>query len=292
MTTRGTRLPSLDPADLADGLADVATPVRDALAGADRLTLVPDVHYPYHPSTGMVTNPDVVGALLSTLAPGSGTDCVVAVRSAPAVDTARTAEYLGYDDVVDAREGSLVVLDDDTTTAVETGTGTLTLPTTLVDTAVVVVPSARIGGAVPLFGSLALLAGAAGVDPSNPTDVTRAREAVAPVGAVVDGTYTFTGRPARARVLLGGDDVAAVDRALADLLSVDPGSVPGLAAGLRSTVDAAGRVDGLDVAALAATLPDGALPASSEPHPVVRAAYRLYTRVSGDVYPPQLEGDA
>jgi len=316
--TRGIQARSLDSGDVGEAVATVAEPLLDALAGgepsddvdwvadtdrvvdADRVALVPDVHYPYHPSTGMTTNPDVVGALLSALTSRRpGVDPVLAVRSGPEVDTRRTVGYLGFDDVANEHGATVAVLDDAATTDVETSTGTRTIPTPLADAAVVPVPSARIDGALPLFGSLALLARTVGTDPTDATSVARVVKTVDPVGAVVDATYTFTGKPARARALLAGADVAAVEHALARLLDVDTGQIPGFGGAARATDtgersarrSAASSVEGLDVDGLAAALPDGELPASTEPHRLVRAGYRLYTRVSGDVYPPQLEAD-
>jgi len=303
--TRGTQARSLDAGDVGDAVATVAEPLLDALAGdgsagADRVAVVPDVHYPYHPSTGMTTNPAVVGALFSVLASRRpDVERVLAVRSGPAVDTRRTVGYLGYDDVADTHGADVAVLDDAPPTDVETSGEAGAVPAVLSDAAVVPVPSARIDGSVPLFGCLALLARATGADPANASSVAKAVEAVDPGGALVDATYTFTGEPARPRALLAGDDVATVEDALARLLGVDTGAIPGFAAAARVTEtadrsarrSAASSVDGLDVDGLAATLPEGELPASTEPHRLVRAGYRLYTWVSGDVYPPQLEAD-
>jgi len=298
--TWGTQARSLDAAAVGEAVATLAEPLLDALAGADRVAIVPDVHYPYHPSTGMTTNPAVVGGLLSVLASRRpDAECVLAVRSGPEIDTRRTVGYLGFDDVADTHGAEIAVLDGASSPDGETSSEGRSVPAPLSDAAVVPVPSARIDGPLPLFGCLALLARAAGADPTDASSVARAVEAVGPAGAVVDATYTFTGEPARARALLAGDDVATVEHALARLLGVDTDDIPGFAAAARVTDSAdrsahrsaASSVDGLDVDGLAAALPDGELPASTDPHRLVRAGYRLYTRVSGDVYPPQLEAD-
>lgn len=326
---RAVRPASLDRADLVAAVEAVRPPLLEALADADRVVLLPDAHYPFHPSTGMVTNPAVVDALLAALTVRRPpADVAVALRAAPPVDTARTAGYLGYDDVADAHGVDLVVLDgEDGDGTGAPGDGTFVVPPALADAAVVPVPSARIGGSVPLYGAHAVVAAAVGADPADADQVRRAVEAVAPAAALGDATYTFTGHPHRARTLLAGD-VTAVDEALATLLGVDADAVPGrsdrganapdtagatavdggvappetadpgtadgpAADGLAadwSTVDGTGTGE-VDLAALAAELPGGDLPASNAPHPLVRAGYRLYTRVSGDVYPPQLRGE-
>lgn len=305
-TVHGTTLRSLDRDGLVDGLETLRPALLDALAGADRAVLVPDVHYPYHPSTGMVTNPDVVEALASTLAVRlPDADVSVAVRSGDAVDTERALSFLGYDELDSSGEVDVDVVGGESGPGgVTSGSGDSTsgggtdgtpepqasVPAALADAAVVPVPSARVAGTVPMMGSLGVLATAVGADPTDATQVREAVEAVGPAAAVVDATYAFTGEPTAARAVFCGDDVAAVDGVLAELLGVDQGDVPGLADVAESRPDDPVSVDGLDVAGLAADLPNGGIPASTDPHPIVRAGYRLYTKVSGDVYPPQLRG--
>lgn len=306
---RGTRLPSLDRDGLVAGFEDVKAPILNAVADADRVVLVPDVHYPYHHSTGMVTNPNVVETLASTFAVRQpNIDVTVALRSQDPVDTERTVEFLGYDELDDSTEVDVEILDETTGEATVAGgasvdassngagsspqdgqeTDEFTVPEPLADASVIAVPSARIGGSVPMMGCLGVVATAAGADPTDSAQVRRVLETVEPDGALVDATYTFTGEPRSARALLGGADVGAVESALAELLGVQLGDVPGFSH--VSPSDTSGPVTGLDVAALAAELPDGQLPASTDPHPAVQAGYRLYTLVSGDVYPPQLRG--
>jgi hypothetical protein len=292
MTTLvGTRLSTLDDDALADAVTTIAPPVLDALSGADRVVVVPDAHYPYHPSTGMVTNPALVDALLSRFAERlPRADLAVAVRSGRDIETRRVLGYLDYDSVTTNHDAALTVLDDRDTRG-SSDAADEQVPEELQTGAVVTVPSARIAGRVPIYGSLALLATAAGVDPADPTAVARAVHAVDPAGAVLDATYTFTGEPRRGRALLAGDDVGAVEATQAALVDVERRTVPGLASVSPWASGDPPRVDGLDVTALAESLPDGSLPESKTPHSLVRAGYRLYTRVSGDVYPPQLEGD-
>lgn len=296
--TRGVRCQSLDASAVREGVAAVADPVLDRLDAPESVVVVPDAHYPYHPSTGMTTNPAVVEGVFAALATRyPGTDRVLAVRSDPGIDTARTVRYLGFDGVADTVDADLTVLDDADTASVETSAGRRAVPAPLADAAVLLVPTARADGALGMFGGLALAARAADADPSTAGSVGHVLEAVAPAGTVVDATYTFTDRPARTRVLLGDADVRAADRALAQLLRVDADQVPGLAARTASgsSHDTTNRTDaavsGLDIDSIAATLPAGNPPESTEPHPLVRVGYGLYTRVSGDIYPPQLESE-
>ncbi|MEA5389572.1 hypothetical protein VB773_21990 [Haloarculaceae archaeon H-GB2-1] len=114
-------------------------------------------------------------------------------------------------------------------------------------------------------------------------------DTLAPAGTVVDATYTYAGDPHETRSLLSGTDVGAADLVLARLLGVAIEDAP-LLDELRSRYDSAVTVTGLDVDGIAAQLPSGEIPESTDPHPLVRTGYKLYTMVSGDVYPPQMRG--
>lgn len=288
----GTRFDQLDPMSLSEGIRRVTDTLRSHLGDAGDVVLVPDAHYPYHPSTGMVTDPDVVFALAACLRdhlPDS--DCVVGLRSSEVVDTDRTATYLGYESNVDSETSRVITLDaaNRETTTVETEAGTIELPSILVENEVVAVPSARYGAGTTLRGGLATIAVAAGANPADETSVRGAYEATTPVRSVVDATRTFTGEPYRACTLLAGTDVGGVDSVLARLLALDEDDAPGLPAltGSSSRV----TVEGVDIEALSDELPAGSLPDSNDPHPLVQAGYQVYTAASGDVFPPQLRRD-
>jgi len=84
-------------AALESPVRDVLEPSLETLAAADRLTLVPDAHYPFHPSSGMVTDPAVIGSIVSRLERRTDADIAVAGASDDErISVARTAEYLGY----------------------------------------------------------------------------------------------------------------------------------------------------------------------------------------------------
>jgi hypothetical protein len=288
-TVYGWRLPTIQGGPLAIAMAEVGAPLLDAVAGADRVVLVPDAHYPYHPSTGMVTKPRVVAALVSELASHRPDASVtVALRSRPGIETTRTATYLGYDAMDATQDLAVTSLDEAPTRRIDAAGASRAVPTPLLDGAVVPVPSARVGGSAPVVGSLAVLTAAAGLDPGDDRAVRAVHDAVSPAGAFLDATHAFAGDPHRARAVFAGRDVTAVDRVLARLLGVDHATVPGLPAGGDAPAGGHFSVEGVDVAALAAELPGGDLPATDAAHPLVRAAYRVYAGVSGDVLPPQL----
>ena len=260
---------------------------RVGIDGTEGVTLVADAHYPYHPTTGMVTNPAVVSALATVLSEhADGGDVTVCLAGGGEVDPARVGRMLGYDRrTVATPDESL----DRRANADSSDTfGVADVPDALLDTPVVVVPSGRVDHETGIAGALTTLTRAAGGDPSRTGDVRTVARTVDPVAAVVDATYTFTGDPYRASALLAGPDVEAIDRILTSLLSVDPDEVS-FGNSLEGTEMPSVR--GIDLDTLRQKLPDGEPPDPDGPSPLVRAGYRLYTAVSGDIYPPHLRGE-
>lgn len=293
---QGARLPTLDDEALRDAADGLVAGFREKLDRAGRIALLPDVHYPYHPSSGMVTNPAVVDALARSIGTRtSGTPVDAVVHADGGIDPSSVATMLGYDSL--ARSGRLTVtpveapggrtLDGDDGPA----TDARPAPTTLAESAVLVVPSVRTDREVGFAGALATLTRAVGGDPTEAEDVRAAQRAVDPIGAVADATYVFTGTPFRASTLLGSSRLRDVDRAVARLLSLDAGDSPPLAATSGGTGGPAVAVRGVDVEELRARLPAVEPLRQGGPGRLVRAGYRLYAAVSGDVYPPHLRTD-
>lgn len=284
MTVHGLRLSDLEEAtcrSAADTLVE-----RVGIDGTEGVTIVADAHYPYHPTTGMVTNPVVVSALATVLSEhADGGDVTVCLAGGGEVDPARVGRMLGYD----RRTVATPDVSLDGVHADSPGTlGAARVPDALLDAPVVVVPSGRVDHETGIAGALTTLTRAAGGDPSRTGDVRTVARTVDPVAAVVDATYTFTGDPYRASALLAGPDVEAIDRILTSLLSVDPDAVS-FGNSLEGTEMPSVR--GIDLDTLRQKLPDGEPPNPDGPSPLVRAGYRLYTAVSGDIYPPHLRGE-
>lgn len=295
-TVYGMRLEALDDDTLATATHSLVERLHGQLADADRFAILPDAHYPYHPSTGMVTNPAVVDALAAALAE-YGTDSAVDVilpRSGP-IDPSRVATMLGYDqlasseyldvrtsDPPDTLDGGVDSASSESPSAVE---GPL-VEDVLVDGAVVVVPSLRYDYETGFAGAQATVARAIGGTPTRAEDVQLARRIVNPVATVIDATYVFTGEPYRASTLLASDSLIAADGAIATVFARDGADDSTVS---PNAEDAAGDhvdVEGLDLASLRAELPDGEPPTDDGPGRIVREGYKLYTMVSGDVYPP------
>ncbi|ELZ10121.1 hypothetical protein C478_14542 [Natrinema thermotolerans DSM 11552] len=280
-------------AALESPVRDVLGPALEELSDAERITIVPDAHYPFHPSSGMVTDPAVVGAIVARLEDRTDAEIAVAGATDDRIDFDRAAEYLGYPDLLERFDATLVDLADEPRTGglsgVEDEPVALSVPTRLAEDAVVVVPSLRPTADGPVAGAMRTLAALvdcdAGADRA-PVAVTRSVE---PTLAVLDATVAYGGDPIAADALFAGS-APAVDAVATSLLGRSLEADPVLSATRRTddpvTVDGAG----VDVDRLRGRISDGALPPSDDPHPAVTTAYRLYAAVAGDAVPPQLEG--
>lgn len=259
-----------------------------------RALVLPDAHYPFHPSTGAVTNPDTVEVLLEALT-SHGADVTLCLPETPWVEGTDCGTYLGYDAVVDRTGVDTLTLGDASTVdrrvRIDDRTVDVEIPEPLVTEPLVAVPTLRTDPDLPLVATLATTAmGVFGESEADlsPDRIVAATAVCDPAFALLDGTYTYTGAPHRSRFLVAGTDASAVDRAAATLLGTSPGDIPSLAPfGL-------GRepVDGLDVEAIADSLPNEspAADASDSGGPAAMG-YRLYARVTGDFVPPQFMGE-
>lgn len=272
---------------LAAALSDLVAPVLDRLDG-ERVTLLPDCHYPHHPSTGLVTDPAVVRELARTI--GSDADptgLAVACSGTRHAGARRTARYLGYESVVDECGARFVDLDgaprSRQSVTVDGHDVAVSVPEPLADSAVLAVPTARTGRETPLAGAMVTLARAVRAPVSRPREVVAAARALGPAAAVLDATCAFTGRPHATELVAGSDSAAAVDRALAALFDVAEPDYLELKAGEFRVADA-----GSEAVLSDADVPSGTMPDSAEPHPLARWGYRAYALVSGDAFPPQL----
>ncbi|MFC5973901.1 DUF362 domain-containing protein [Halomarina salina] len=264
------------------GLAGAVTDlVADCGPELDDVLVLPDCHYPYHPSTGMVTNPDVVEALVETLA--STTDVTLALPDSEYVDDAPS--LLGYDGLAD-RTG-VETLDLGTCDTVERTVRIddvrhhVEVPRPLDEQSVVAVPTLR---ADPGLAAAMVTLGQGATGSRETRDVVAASAVVDPEFVLLDGTYTYTGAPHRGRFLVAGTDAPSVDRAIAPIAGLKPKQVPYL----RPFGVGREAIDGLHAEELAAELPhEDTDPNGGEMPAVAGAGFRLYAKVTGDLVPPQ-----
>lgn len=267
------------------------------LSAADRLTLVPDTHYPFHPSSGMVTDPAVVAALVDHLERRTSADVAVAGASDDRIAFDRTADYLGYPSILESTDASVVDLTEESqrnrVVSVDGERVSLTVPERLLESTVVVVPTLRPTRNGPVAGGMRTLERfVSSVDESELTALTATR-AVEPVLTVLDATTAYGGDPVAADTLLAGptpqvDALASslLERSIADDPALENAfgvSVPSI------SVETPNDGVSVDVDSLRQQLPKGELPPADDMHPAVTAAYRLYATVAGDAVPPQLE---
>jgi hypothetical protein len=290
---RGGWVPDVDArtAALESPLRTVLEPAVEGLAAADRITLVPDAHYPFHPSTGMVTDPAVVGAILARLERRTDADVAVAGASDERGTFERTAAYLGYPDLLERFDAALVDLADEPATdevvAVDGTSVAAAVPERLVETAAVVVPSLRPTEDGPVAGAMRTLAATVECDADPDRAPVAATRIVDPV-AVLDATTAYGGDPVATNAVFAGP-APGVDAVATALLGRSREDDPALDPALEGEPV---RLEGRDVDPdrLRARIPDGDLPPADDTHPAVSTAYRLYAAVAGDAVPPQLEG--
>ncbi len=291
---RGGWIPDIDArvAALEAPVRELLAPALESLATVDRITLVPDAHYPFHPSSGMVTDPAVIGSLVSSLERETDADVAVAGASDDRIAFGRTAAYLDYASLLERFDAELVDLTDEPRTEdVSTVDGrpiALSVPDRLAESAVVVVPSLRPTEDGPVAGAMRTLSGLLAHDDPERTPVAATR-AVDPELVVLDATTAYDGDPVAADALFAGA-APAVDAVATSLLgrSLEADAALETARGPEAPpVTVEGNVD---FDRLRARIGDGDLPPADETHPAVSTAYRLYAAVAGDAVPPQLEG--
>ena len=253
-------VPDTDVATLREAL-DASIPDLDAVVGgANTVLLLPDTHYPFHFSTGLVTAPAVVRAACR-LVRDAGADALVGCTGGAHADPERCGRYLGYERLA-ADEGAelrhLPVGRDEGESEFPEATVVLNLPTVRPEEDGTVTANLR-----RAFGSRGETA------------------APGPIRSVLDGTYSYTGTPQRSLFVAGSDDAGALNRWVVDLLS-EPNDAAG--------ADAAPVFESREVSTAGLRSRVGVSPARDLPDAldgVMATGYRLYGRLTGDAVPPQ-----
>jgi uncharacterized protein (DUF362 family) len=288
MSQYGTSLVDLDEATIERAVGDLLDGM--ALDLAEPIVVMPDAHYPYHPSTGLVTNPKTVAAVLAWLDDQGYEDVTVGVVGSDAVRGAQAASVLGYDRLAEAYDVEVVDLDTEphvrqSTTVVDESVS-LDVPERLLDATLLSVPTIRTTEESGLVSACVSLLRATGTDRVTARRVAAAVDLLAPACTLVDGTYAYSGGARASRVLLVGDDPVVLDVTLAEALDYD--AAPYLE-DLRHITSTA--IEGLDAETLADTLPGGEPdPDPAGPSPAMKTGYKLYAKLTGDGVPPMLLG--
>ncbi|WP_225317792.1 MULTISPECIES: DUF362 domain-containing protein [Haloferax] len=256
--------------------------------------VLPDSHYPHHPTTGMVTHPAVVAGVVDGLREIGIESITIAIASGRHATGTQCANYLGYESLAEELDVETLVLDEaeqvDITATVNGQRVPGLMPKALRDHPIVNVPTARYGLKTPFAAAVANLARPCSVAERPAIELAVAAKATDVPVTVVDAIYTYTGVPNATGLLLDGEGVVDVDIAVATLFGVNPESEEYLRI-LSQGAPAECLVEGVSLADVRAELPFRPRPKSDKPHHLVTEAYKLYTRVSGDAFPPQLLGN-
>lgn len=269
------QLTDVRPESIRSGLRSLLKLRERRLEAGSGVLLLPDVHYPYHPSTGLVTNPDVV-AELADLIDG---DVAIGLPSSEFIDGTRAGQYLGYESA-SARTGADLL---DLTAAGRVHrrirfAGTtipLQVPEPVLERSVVVVPTARRSAQRGVAAGMVTLALAIAEDPGR-LETIAAMRACWPEWTVLDATYTYETAPSRTDLLIASDDLIEVSLRAAEILDVARSDVPHLRT--RKSPPSPLR-------SIASAVP-GSGPGAADG--LVDDGYRLYARLTGDLVPPQM----
>lgn len=288
MTQCGTTLPDLGAETVSAAVGDLLDRLDPDLGGP--VVVLPDAHYPYHPSTGLVTNPDAVAGVLDWLAANGHDDVTVGVVGSEALRGGQAASVLGYDRIAEAYDVDVVDLDTEShvrrSATVAGESIPLDVPERLLDASLLAVPTIRTTQADGLVGASVSLLRATGTDRVSAGRVAAAVDLLDPDATLVDGTYSYSGGACASRVLLVGDDPVALDLAVATALDYEAAPYLDRYAHITSTV-----VSGLDAETLADALPGGEPdPEPAGPSPAMKTGYRMYAKLTGDGVPPMLLG--
>lgn len=268
-------LPDVGAEAIRSGLRSLRHSRDRTVDAASGILLLPDVHYPYHPSTGLVTNPDVVAELAELL----DGDVAIGLPSSDAIDGTRAGRYLGYEYVAERTGADLLDLDAGGRVHCQIRfagtTVSLQVPEIMLERSVVVVPTARREPTRGVAAGMVTLAQAVTPDPTR-LETIAAMRACWPEWSVLDATYAYTTTPQRMDVLAASDDVLELSLSAATMLDVPRSDVPHLRT-RQSPPSSLGW--------LASAVPR---PAAGGGDGLVDDGYRLYARVTGDLVPPQM----
>lgn len=274
-TIHAEQLSDAEPGTIRTGLARLLGSSRVSFDPEPRVLVVPDVHYPFHPSTGLVTNPDVVAELVGLL----DRDVAIGIPASEYIDADRAGQYLGYDQVAERTGTDLVHLDAvdriERRVRFADGSMSLAIPAPLLDDAVVVVPTARRSRRLGVAAGTVTLARAVAEEPTR-EEILATLRTCEPALSVLDATFVYAGAPRWEDTLLASDDVVALSRAAADMLDVDRADLPHLFP--RRTPPSPLEV-------LSNIRPSGR---PSEGDGAMVKGYQLYARLTGDLAPPQM----
>lgn len=290
-TVHGAKLTDLSAESLRAAAESLLDRYDVAPGGDGRVVLLPDAHYPFHPSTGLVTNPEFVRAVADVLADRSDVDVGVACPSTEWIDAERATRFLGYDRLTEETDVDAIDLDSadrrSRTVHLTRESVTIDVPGPLAEGAVVPVPTLRHDAEFGVAAGMVTLGRAVVASPS-PEEIRAAVREIDPVATLLDGSYTYTGEPRKSRFVMGAENVVAVENLAALLVGADPEGAPHLDS-YEGESNRPTAVEGVSAREIAASLPRKE-PRRAGDDRAMRLGYKLYAAVSGDNTPPQYLG--
>lgn len=264
--------------------------IRSQIPDVESLLVLPTANYPYHPSTGLVTHPDVAVTVAKSLSRVLASAQVSIGITGSSWSTAdQVGGFLGYPELLEHSEIDLVHLDDVETRERVTDTGnaerTFEVPKVLEERAVLNVPTLYRSSRIGMMAGMGNLTLGLTTDADSET-VIAASSIIDPVLTLLDGTYVYCGTPSRPSFLLSSHDQQALDQVGRALLGLDHDAVPYL--GQRSR-DPASLLDGIRLESVRSDIRHGhsAIDERGDESDLMARGYRLYARLSGDVLPPK-----
>ena len=284
----GHRLDGVDEETIRTAIRRSLEKLRVEIEPEADLVVIPDAHYPYHPTTGLVTNPDLVRAVVAELDSWHSGSISIAGASEEFDWVEQIAEFLDYTQIA-ADVGVELVdlrLSDTVTRRLpdRAPVAEVSLPRPMAEGTIINLPTLCVDASGTRISVVANLARPM-ARTEEPVDHSDTVSQVCPPGlTILDGTFVYTGRPQRAEFVLSAVDPAPIDLVVREVLGLTATKAPIPHGGDGEvTLD----LDGGTVADLEVSAPDGDEAEPVLPERSMARAYRLYARLCGDAVPPQ-----
>ena len=298
------RIKDLSDQHISEGIEKCLDLIGFKLPDAGSVMIKPNMHYYFHPSTGSVTNPATVSALIDVLRKRNGNlDITIAEADASAMLTKHSFKVLGYERI--AREKKVRLLNISEGEVIEktvmVGRRELTIPVAreVLEAGLLInVPTLKAHKLPTISCCLKNIYGAIPKRfkhsyHSMLNDVIVAANKIMKSSlCVVDGTYAFGKHPVKTKVLLAGINLVAVDSVAARCMGYDPKKIQHLrlaaeeALGHLSLMEILGNIRPEEVSEAFPRINPSFVNVSWA---LQLLAFGLYRKLTGDAVPPPLE---
>ncbi len=270
------------------------------------LMLKPNMHYYFHPSTGSITNPDTVSALIDVLRKrNNNLDFTIVESDASAMLTKHSFKILGYERIARNKKVGLLNMSggEIIKKRVIVRNKELIIPVTrkvLESNLLINIPTLKAHRLTTISCCLKNIFGAISKRFKHSYHVTHAlNDAIVAANKVlksslciVDGTYGFGKFPVKNKILLMGTDPVATDSIAAKCMGYNPEKIKHLRLAAEEQVGSM-----FDVETLGEFVPEDMSKEFPRINPLLMnvswkaqlLAYNIYRKLTDDVIPPPLE---